>query len=276
MGFKDPAGYIALQTNGFECVLFAYNNRAMQDASSRSGGDTIAHVLVVDDDNEIRDLLTRFLRKHGYRVTAAADAREANGAMETARFDLIVLDLMLPGEDGLSICRRLRASSDVPVIMLTALGEEMDRILGLEMGADDYVTKPFNPRELLARMKAVLRRSRRPPPPGETHDMPVIVFEGWRLDLGQRQLHAPDGVLTPLTAGEFDLLAALAERPQRVLNRDQLLDLTRHRDGGPFDRSIDVQISRLRRKIEADARDPAIIKTVRGGGYIFAVKAERT
>jgi len=234
------------------------------------------HLLVVDDDREIRDLLSRFLRKHGFRVTAAADGRRMHEALAGGRFDLVVLDLMLPGEDGLSLCRGLRARSDLPVIMLTAMGEETDRIVGLELGADDYIAKPFNPRELLARVRAVLRRSgaRAVVPAGgggaEDDGGPVLAFEGWRLDLARRELRRDDGTLVPLTAGEFDLLAALAERPGRVLSRDQLLDLTRGRELHPFDRSVDVQLSRLRRKIEADPKEPALIKTVRGGGYVFA------
>jgi two-component system OmpR family response regulator len=226
------------------------------------------HILIVDDDREIRDLLARFLAKHGYRVDVAADGRAMTRALEAGRFDLVVLDLMLPGEDGLSLCRRLRATSSLPVIMLTAMGEETDRIVGLEMGADDYLPKPFNPRELLARIRAVLRRAggaARGPDEG----LRELTFDGWRLDLARRELRAPDGVLVPLTAGEFDLLVAFAERPRRVLSRDQLLDLSRGRAAAPFERSIDVQLSRLRRKIEPDPRQPGLIKTVRGGGYMF-------
>ncbi|QJD30905.1 response regulator [Methylococcus geothermalis] len=232
------------------------------------------HILIVDDDRELRQLLTAFLGRHGFRVDAAADGRAMAKLLETGRFDLIVLDLMLPGEDGLALCRRLRATSRLPVIMLTALAEETDRIVGLEMGADDYVVKPFSPRELLARIKAVLRRtgdvSGKPEGEGNT-----LVFDGWRLDLARRELHSPDGVLMPLTGGEFDLLAAFAQHPQRVLSRDQLLDLTKGRLAGAYDRSIDVQLSRLRRKIEADPNEPALIKTVRGGGYLFAARVER-
>ncbi len=233
------------------------------------------HILVVDDDREIRDLLARFLKKHGYRVDAAADGRAMFAALEAGRFDLVVLDLMLPGEDGLSLCRRLRAGSNLPVIMLTAMGEETDRIVGLEVGADDYLPKPFNPRELLARIKAVLRRAGGSPRPAETDRDEVLCFAGWRLDPGRRELHSADGVLMPLTAGEFDLLATLAEHPRRVLSRDQLLDLTRGRAAGAFDRAIDVQISRLRHKIEPDPKEPTIIKTVRGGGYVFTAAVER-
>lgn len=229
-----------------------------------------AHILVVDDDREIRDLLARFLDSHGYRVTAAADGREMRKAIDDWAIDLVVLDLMLPGEDGLSLCRNLRAGSDMPVIMLTAMGEETDRIVGLEMGADDYISKPFNPRELLARIKSVLRRSG-----GETYGKKispegVLEFGGWRLDPGSRELTSPDGVLVELSGGEFDLLCAFVNHPQRVLSRDQLLDLARGREAQPFDRSIDVQVSRLRRKIEADPKEPIFIKTVRGGGYMFA------
>ena len=229
------------------------------------------HILVVDDDREIRDLVSRFLRKHDYRVEAAGDGRAMFQALENGRFDIVVLDLMLPGEDGLSLCRRLRNESDIPVIMLTALGEEADRIVGLEMGADDYLPKPFNPRELLARIKAVLRRSDRPLGTSEPAEE-TLTFEGWSLDRSKRELKDPAGVLMPLTAGEYDLLLAFAEHPQRVLTRDQLLDLTRGRTAGPFDRSIDVQLSRLRKKIEPDPKNPELIKTVRGGGYIFATK----
>jgi two-component system OmpR family response regulator len=231
----------------------------------------LSHILIVDDDSEIRDLLARFLDKHGFRVTTAADGHNMRKQLENGRFDLVVLDIMLPGEDGLSLCRRLRSESKLPSIMLTALGEETDRIVGLEMGADDYLAKPFSPRELLARIKAVLRRT------SDSTDLPqrgagqILMFAGWQLDIGKRELRSPDDVLMPLTAGEFDLLVAFAEHPQRVLSREQLLDLSKGRDASPFDRSIDVQLSRLRRKIEADSKNPVIIKTVRNGGYIFAV-----
>ena len=228
------------------------------------------HILVVDDDREIRDLLARFLRKHGFRVETASDGKEMFKALAVGRFDLAVLDLMLPGEDGLSLCRRVRSGSDLPIVMLTAIGEDTDRIVGLEMGADDYLAKPFNPRELLARIRAVLRRAPEMRQQPEADRSRTFEFQGWVLDAGRRSLHAPDGVLVDLTAGEFDLLLALVEHPGRVLNRDQLLDLTRGREAGPFDRSVDVQVSRLRRKIEEDPKQPALIKTVRGGGYVFA------
>jgi two-component system, OmpR family, response regulator len=230
-------------------------------------------ILIVDDDHEIRELVARFLRKHGLRVETVADCRAMARALETGRFDLVVLDLMLPGEDGLSLCRHLRATSSLPVIMLTAVAEDTDRIVGLEMGADDYVTKPFNPRELLARIKAVLRRTGGG---GRETAEGTLTFAGWRLAAAQRELRDPDGVLVPLTSGEFDLLLALVERPERVLSRDQLLDLTKGRDALPFDRSIDVQLSRLRRKIETDPQNPKLIKTVRGGGYMLAQPVRRS
>ncbi len=231
--------------------------------------ESLGHVLVVDDDREIRDLLGRFLTKHGYRVTAVPDGKEMRRAIADWRIDLVVLDLMLPGEDGLSLCRDLRAKSQVPVIMLTMMGEETDRIIGLEMGADDYLPKPFNPRELLARMKAVLRRAQCAPAVPVTARRTVLHFAGWKLDIGLRRLESPQGLIVDLSAGEFDLLVAFVEHPERVLNRDQLLDLTHGRAEAPFDRSIDMQISRLRRKIEADHTQPKLIKTVRGGGYIL-------
>ncbi len=227
------------------------------------------HILVVDDDAEIRDLLKRFLSKNGFRVSAVADGPRMRAVLGETKFDLVVLDVMLPGEDGLSLCRRIRSESGIPIIMLTAMGDDTDRIVGLEMGADDYLAKPFNPRELLARIKAILRRSGQNALPGSRS---LLEFEGWKLDLAKRELTAPDGRLVDLTGGEFDLLAAFAEHPQRTLSRDQLLDLTRGRTSSPFDRSIDIQVSRLRQKIEEDAREPKLIKTVRSVGYIFSAR----
>lgn len=236
--------------------------------------DTSPHILVVDDDREIRDLLAKFLTKHGYRVTTARDGDEMFKALDGWRIDLVVLDLMLPGEDGLSLCRRLRASAKTPVIMLTAMGEETDRIIGLEMGADDYVPKPFNPRELLARIKAVLRRAQSLPET-QAERSPAIRFAGWTLDVATRRLESPEGVVVDLSSGEYDMLMAFLDHPRRVLSRDQLLDLSRGRAAAPFDRSVDVQVGRLRRKIERDAKDPQIIITVRGGGYMFAPEVKR-
>jgi two-component system OmpR family response regulator len=234
------------------------------------------HLLVVDDDREIRDLVSRFLTRHGYRVTAARDGREMKRALADWSVDLIVLDLMLPGTDGLTLCRELRASSKIPVIMLTAMGEEMDRIVGLEMGADDYLPKPFNPRELLARIKAVLRRTEQPSRMSEGERISLIRFEDWEFDTATRVLKGADGAVVDLTAGEFELLQTFALHPQRVLSRDQILDMTRGRSAAPFDRSVDVQVGRLRRKIEADPANPLLIKTVRGGGYVFTPSVERT
>lgn len=238
--------------------------------------DTQPQILVVDDDREIRDLLARFLVRHGFRVETAADGKGMWTVLRDRRIDLVVLDLMMPGDDGLTLCRELRGKSDVPVIMLTAMGEEIDRIIGLEVGADDYVAKPFNPRELLARIRAVMRRSAAAAArPGEGEAPVAYAFAGWRLDAGGRTLTDAGGQPVELTSVEFDLLLAFAERPQRVLSREQLLDLTRGRDSAPFDRSIDVQVSRLRRKIEADPAHPELIKTVRSGGYMFTPVVER-
>ena len=233
------------------------------------------HLLVIDDHREIRDLVARFMTKHGFRVTAAQDGKEMRKVLAESTVDLIVLDLMLPGEDGLSLCRDLRATSNIPVIMLTAMGEEMDRIIGLEMGADDYLPKPFNPRELLARVKAVLRRAQSLPDAAEPSDKGPVRFAGWALDQAHRELQSPDGVVVPLSTGEFNLLTTFLRHPQRVLSRDQLLDLTRGRAAAPFDRSIDTQVSRLRRKLEDDPKEPTLIKTVWGGGYVFTAQVEK-
>ncbi len=228
------------------------------------------HLLIVDDDKELCDLLSKFLTRQGYRVSVAHNGSAMLSILESSRINLVVLDLMLPGEDGLTLCRRLRAASTLPIVMLTAMGDEVDRIIGLEMGADDYLPKVANPRELLARIRAVLRRAGAPDAGTSRDKNRVLEFVGWRLDVAQRLLISPTNALVPLRAAEFDLLLALAERPQRVLTRDQLLDLSRGRTANNFDRSIDVQISRLRRKIEADPKEPALIKTVRNGGYILA------
>jgi two-component system OmpR family response regulator len=228
------------------------------------------HLLIVDDDKELCALLSKFLTRQGYRISVAHDGKSMTQVLEAARIDLIVLDLMLPGENGLALCRRLRTTTTLPIIMLTAMCEEVDRIVGLEMGADDYLQKVANPRELLARIRAVLRRTGTAAASLPTTGGRTLKFIGWRLDVAQRQLFSPTDALVPLRAGEFDLLLALAERPQRVLTRDQLLDLSRGRAANSFDRSIDVQISRLRRKIEVDPKEPTLIKTVRNGGYIFS------
>lgn len=228
------------------------------------------HILIVDDHREIRDLVSRALTKEGFRVSVAADGRAMRKTLAQSRIDLILLDLMLPGEDGLSLCRSVRAESRIPVIMLTAKGDEVDRVIGLEMGADDYLPKPFGSRELVARIRAVLRRSQDTLSAAQPSDRPKQYhFDRWRLDIGARELQREDGVILPLSTGEYDLLIALVERPQRVLSRDQLLDLARGRAANALDRSIDTQVSRLRRKLEKDPSDPKLIKTVWGGGYMF-------
>lgn len=229
------------------------------------------HVLIVDDDHRIRAMLARFLIDHGLRVSQAGDGREMLSICDSARIDVIVLDIMMPGEDGLSLCRRVRAQSAVPIILLTAMTGETDRIVGLEIGADDYVVKPFNPRELLARIRAVTRRLAAASLNAERPVVAVYEFAGWQLNASRRTLVSPGGALTDLTSGEFDLLLAFLEHPQRVLTRDQLQDLAHGRMSQSYDRSIDVQISRLRRKIEANPQDPVFIKTIRNEGYFFTV-----
>ncbi|MEZ5669435.1 MAG: response regulator [Alphaproteobacteria bacterium] len=227
-------------------------------------------ILVVDDHREIRDALTRYLERNGLAADAAENAQAMDRRLAAAEYDLVILDVMMPGEDGLSVCRRLRVTSDMPVLMLTALGEETDRIVGLELGADDYIAKPFNPREVLARIKAILRRTERPERSGGTLGGRRLRFDRWTLDVDRRLLSDDAGTQVALTTGEFRLLTALLERPRLVLSRNRLLDLTQGRDGGPFDRAIDNQVSRLRRKIERDPTQPSIIATVRGGGYCLA------
>jgi two-component system OmpR family response regulator len=230
------------------------------------------HVLVVDDDAEIRALLGEYLERNGFRVSLAPDGREMRRALDSSRPDIVVLDVMLRGEDGLALCRDLRAQSSLPVIMLTARVDEVDRIIGLEMGADDYLPKPFNPRELLARIKSILRRTRTLPP--ARPEARRVRFAGWLFDPAARELLSPDGVVIALSGAEFRLLSVFIEHPNRVLNRNQLMDLTLGRDGTPFDRSIDVQVSRLRTRLRDDAREPRIIKTVRSEGYLLAAQLE--
>jgi len=242
-------------------------------------GSPAPHILVVDDDRDIRDLLAKFLERHGLRVTAVRDAREARRALPHGHFQLIVLDVMMPGESGLDFARWLRSPASghaqIGLIMLTAMGEETDRIIGLELGADDYLPKPFNPRELLARLRAVLRRAvEQPKMAGENHSR-MLRFGGWTLEPARRRLLNPDDVEVPVTGGEYDLLIALVERANKVLTRDMLLDLLRGRQAGPFDRAIDVAISRLRRKLEDNGRQAQLIKTVRGGGYVLAAEVEK-
>lgn len=225
-------------------------------------------ILVVDDDPQIRSLLADYLERNGCRAIVAADGREMRQALDRHRVDLVVLDLMLPGDDGLVLCRELRARSQLPVVMLTARGEDVDRILGLEMGADDYVQKPFNPRELLARIRAVLRRSRALPDNGAATPA-GYAFGRWTLDTRGRALRDSDDVMVSMSASEYDLLLVFLQHPGRVLDRDQLMDLTRGRDAMPFDRSIDMQVSRLRKRLCSDGDSVEYIKTVRSQGYLF-------
>lgn len=231
-------------------------------------------ILIVDDDEEIRSLLQRFLHKHGFEADTAESGSAMDARLARASYDLVILDVMLPGEDGFSLCKRLRASNKLAIIMVTGVVDATDRIVGLELGADDYVTKPFDARELLARVRAVLRRSD-VQPAASGHVAPLLHFSGWRLDIVRRELRSSDMTLTPLSGGEFELLVAFAQHPQRVLTREQLIDLSRGPTHDAFDRSIDVKVSRLRRKIEEDPGDPEIIRTVRNVGYIFAATVER-
>jgi len=234
----------------------------------------LTQILIVDDHKEIRESLAGFLSRHGYRVRTAADGREMKRILKTGVFDLVVLDVMMPGDDGLTLCRHLREQGDLPVILLTALGEDTDRVVGLEMGADDYVVKPFNPRELLARIKAVLRRVQALPPEPAAPKSEQLRFDRWILDLGRRELVGEDGIVVALSATQFSLLRVFVSHPKMVLSRDQLLDLAQRRTSDGPDRSIDHQISRLRRKIERDPKEPALVKTVWGGGYAFCAEVK--
>ena len=230
------------------------------------------HVLIVDDERDILDPLAAYVSKNGFRVSKAADARAARDILAAHAVDIALIDIMMPGEDGLALTGFIRATSKVPVILLTAKGEETDRIVGLELGADDYVTKPFSPRELVARIKAVLRRTADDRVKAPEAD--AYAFGDWVLRTGERELVDRDGRAVPLSTGEYNLLLALVTHPKRVLTRDQLLDLSQHRDLGAFERSIDNHVSRLRKKIEADPKVPALIKTHWGGGYSFVAEVE--
>jgi len=232
-------------------------------------------ILIVDDDPEIRRLLVDYLARNGFEAIAARDGREMGQALTRHAVDLVVLDLMLPDTDGLTLCRDLRAKSNLPVLMLTARGEETDRIVGIEMGADDYLVKPFNPRELLARIKSILRRTRALPPNMRPESARCLAFAGWCLDTAARLLSAPDGVATPLSGGEYRLLRILLDHPNRVLNRDQLTAMIHGHEAEAYDRAIDVQVSRLRQRLRDDSREPVLIKTVRGEGYVLAATVER-
>src|SRR3982074_223224 len=240
------------------------------ESSTKFGmASALPNILVVEDDRETRTLIAKYLRANACNVTTAADGREMVRAMTDHRVDLLILDVMLPGEDGLSLCRKVRAESQTPIIMLTARGEDVDRILGLEMGADDYLAKPFNPRELLARINAVLRRQAAAQTVIAASGATALTFLGWRIDLRLRELRDPAGARVAMTGAEFDPLRTFCARPARVLSRDSLLDLTQGRSAGSFERSIDVLVSRIGRTIEADPLEPPRIKTVRSGGYMF-------
>ena len=249
----------------------------MNEAAERRLLDPEAHILIVEDDGEMRSLVARLLREASFRISTARDGREMWEILESPAGypDLILLDVMLPGASGLDLLRRLREGSRVPVLMLTARGEEMDRVLGLELGADDYVAKPFAPRELIARVRALLRRAT----PAEAQPDPRsrrLGFAGWVLDTARRELSSPDGVAVDLSGAEYDLSLAFLEHPQRVLSREQLLEVAKRRVGSdPFDRTVDVQVSRLRRKIEPDEDSPSLIKTVRGAGYVLVADVTR-
>jgi len=234
------------------------------------------HILLVDDERDIRDPLASFLGKNGFRITKAEDAAQARDILAVHAIDLVLLDIMMPGEDGLSLARFIGATTEIPVILLTAKTEEMDRIIGLEMGTDDYVTKPFSPRELLARIKMVLRRAAgRGAPAVHAPDAEGFAFANWVLRTGERELVDAEGVAVPLSTGEYNLLHAFVTHPRRVLTRDQLLDMSQGRELAAFERSIDNHISRLRRKVEEDASDPKLIKTIWGGGYMLAAEVRR-
>jgi len=228
------------------------------------------HILLVDDEASLREPLANYLTRQGYKVHQAGDASAARSLLNAYDFDIILLDIMMPGEDGLSLCRFVTGKTDIPVIFISAKTEETERIIGLELGADDYVTKPFSPRELVARIKVVLRRAEKGGKKRAGSSGGVYQFSGWTLKCDRRSLTDADGVNISLSTGEYQLLLALVSRAGKVLNRDQLLDITQGREAHAFDRAIDNQISRLRRKIESDPKNPAIIKTVWGGGYVLA------
>jgi two-component system, OmpR family, response regulator len=231
-----------------------------------------AHVVVVDDHGDIRDLVRQYLEQHSYRVSVAADGASLKRVLERDAADLVILDVMMPGEDGLSLCRQLRAAAQTPIIFLTAMSDDTDRIIGLELGADDYLVKPFNPRELLARIRAVLRRATTPPILRAVQPMKTVRVGHWRVNMGRQEIAGADGVGIPLSTAEFRLLKAFIERPGMILSREQLLDLTVGRTADNFDRSIDNQVSRLRKKVEDNPKNPTIIKTHWGGGYSLAAE----
>jgi len=235
--------------------------------------DSAIRLLLVDDEPGLREPLAAYLARQGFAVTEAASAAEARARLGESTPHLVLLDIMMPGEDGLSLCRHLAETRAIPTILLTARGEATDRIVGLEIGADDYVTKPFEPRELVARIRSVLRRATRPTAPATPDE--VLIFDGWQLDPLKRRLTNPDGAVVPISSAEFRLLLAFLEHPRQVLDRDRLLDMVQGREAHLFDRAVDNQISRLRRKIEVDSKNPALIQTVWGGGYMLAAEVHR-
>ncbi len=244
-------------------------------AEAGRNGKRVASILLVEDDAEIGDLISRYLGANQFQVLLVVDGAAMEAALAERAFDLVLLDLNLPGEDGLSICRRLRAERSLPIIIVTARGEDVDKIVGLEMGADDYVAKPFNPRELLARIRSVLRRASAADPITVGSARQIYKFSGWSVDISAREVVAPGGMKVAMTGAEFDLLHALCEHPNRVLTRDQLISLTHGPTAGPFERSIDTLISRLRQKIEIDAKSPKLIQTVRSEGYMLTSQVNR-
>jgi two-component system, OmpR family, response regulator len=254
------------------CQLMVVKSGASAAMPNNTAPIDHGHILVVDDDPQIRLLVSRFLQRHGYRVSSAPDGRVMQEMMARSPVDLVILDVMLPGKNGLDLCREARVSTQVPIIMLTARGDEGDRIAGLEVGADDYVTKPFSSRELLARVRAVLRRMRGRSASSEPTGSDIVAFDGWSLDMRRRELSSPQAVLVDLSTGEFDMLVAFIEHANRVLSREMLMEFAKTRASDPFDRTIDVQVSRLRRKLSDGEEDNRLIKTIRGAGYMFTPK----
>ncbi len=244
------------------------------DKNDRMTEPTSTEILLVDDETALREPLAGYLAKQGFTVTQAGSAAEARGRIAAANFDLVLLDIMMPGEDGLSLCRHLAETKRMPVIFITAKGEATDRIVGLEIGGDDYIVKPFDPRELVARIRSVLRRAGRIPV--EAGEAVVYEFENWRLDPLKRRLIDPEGAVVSISSAEFRLLLAFLDHPRQVLDRDRLLDMVQGREAHLFDRAVDNQISRLRRKIEPDSRNPQLIQTVWGGGYMLAAEVRKT
>ena len=247
----------------------------MTGGQRRSASDLAFHILIVEDDRNVRESLANFLGRNQCRVKLAANALEARRHLTRNVFDLAILDIMMPGEDGLSLCRDIRGGIDIPVILVSAKSEETDRIVGMEIGADDYMTKPFNPRELLARVKAIIRRSRSLPRAQRLPEATALGFGSWTLNLARRELVGDDGVTTPLSATEFRLLMQFVQHPKAVLSREQLIEVTQGREAGPYERSIDNLVARIRKKIEPDAKTPTYLKTVWGGGYMLAADVVR-